>query len=44
MNPTSLVTLRHLQELKRPLLMRTLKRYPETVRRQVAAMVAGMKS
>ena len=41
LNPATLVTLRHLQNLKKPLLMRTLKRYPATVRRQVAAMVEG---
>ena len=41
MNPATLVTLRHLRTLKKPLLMRTLKRYPATVRQQVAAMVEG---
>jgi hypothetical protein len=39
MNPATLVTLRHVRDLKKPLLMRTLKRYPATVLRQVVAMV-----
>jgi hypothetical protein len=42
MNPAALVTLRHLWDLKKPLLMRILKRYPDTVRQQVAALVEGM--
>jgi hypothetical protein len=44
MNPTALVTFRHLRDLKKPLLTRTLKRYPVTVRQQVAELAEGMKT
>jgi len=39
MNPASLVTFRRLHSLKKSLLIRTAKRYPATVRRQLAAIV-----
>jgi hypothetical protein len=41
MNPASMLTFRRLKHLKRSVLARTVKRYPTTVRQQVAALVSG---
>lgn len=41
MDPGGLVTFRKLGSLKKSVLARTAKRYPATVQRRVAAMVAG---
>ena len=38
MNPASLLTFRRLDKLKRTVLARIVKRYPATVRRQIAAL------
>jgi len=40
MNPVSLLTFRQLKRLKRSLLARVVKRYPTTVRRQIAALMS----
>jgi hypothetical protein len=43
LNPAGLFTFRRLNSLKRPLLDRIAKRYPATVRRQVVALVDGVR-
>ena len=42
MHPLSLASFRQLQSLRPSVLMRTMKRYPSTVQRQVSALVRGL--